>query len=298
MKSTLLGLALAGFGSIAAAQAAEQRVDRSIAADPRGSVSISNVAGRVEVQGWARPEVQVTGRLGSAVERLDLLKDGSNTVVKVVLPHVSMSGNSGEAQLMVHVPVASRAEVSTVSADLVVSGVQGAQSLRTVSGDITSELAGAESEIKTVSGDLTLRGSGQPAPLRISTVSGDLRLSRAAGSVEVVTVSGDMTLEIKPLSSLRVRTTSGDVQIESRLTRDARVDVEAVSGDVFINGPSDAGFVTEASSFSGDIETCFGARSERASEYGPGTRLRTTVGAGGANLRIKTLSGDVSICDK
>ena len=30
----------------------------------------------------------------------------------------------------------------------------------------------------------------------------------------------------------------------------------------------------------------------------PGTRLRTTVGAGGANLRIKTLSGDVSICDK
>lgn len=298
MKYAILNFALLGLCVALPAGAAETRVDRSVAADPHGSVSISNVAGRVEVQGWDRPEVQVTGTLGSGVERLDLLKDGSNTVVKVILPHLNLSGDSGQANLVVHVPTASRTEVSTVSADLSVHALQGVQSLRTVSGDIATDLAAMECEIKTVSGDLTVRGVAQAAPLRVSTVSGDLRLSRAAGAVEIVTVSGDLALEVKPMSSLRVRTTSGDIHIDAHATRDAKLDVETVSGDVILRAASDAGFATEVNSFSGDISTCFGVRSERNSEYGPGTRLRTKVGAGSAAIRVKTLSGDVSVCDK
>ena len=298
MKNTVLGFALLGAALSQQLLAAATSVDRRVAADARGSVTISNVAGRVEVLGWDRPEVQVTGTLGAAVERLDVLKDGSNTLVKVVLPRVSMSGNSGEARLIVRVPAASRLEVSTVSADQQIDRVAGGLALHSVSGDISSELAASESEIKTVSGDLTLRGTGQTAPLRVSTVSGDVQLSRAAGTLEIVTVSGDMALEMKPSASLRVRSTSGDLRLQSRLTRDASVDIETVSGDLILGVASDAGFTTEVSAFSGDITTCFGVRSERASEYGPGTRLRAKVGAGTARLKVKTLSGDVSLCDK
>ncbi len=280
------------------AMAAETPIDRRVAADLRGTVSISNVAGTVEVQGWDRPEVQVTGMLGSGVERLDLLTDGNSTIVKVILPRVSMPGRSGEARLVVHLPSESRMEVSTVSADLTVERVSGAQVLHTVSGDLSAALGTAEFEVKTVSGDVSLRGTGQVAPLRVSTVSGDVRLSRGAGPLELVTVSGDINIELKPTASVRIRTTSGDMHLNTHLQRDAKVDIETVSGDIGLGARNDAGFTADVGSFSGDITTCYGARAERENEYGPGSKLRSTVGAGSARLRIKTLSGDVSICDK
>ena len=46
-----------------------------------------------------------------------------------------------------------------------------------------------------------------------------------------------------------------------------------------------------------DIGTCFGARGTR-SGMGPGSSLRATRGEGGARLRIKTMSGDIEVCDR
>ncbi len=44
-----------------AAFANEGSIDRTVKADPKGEVVISNVSGAVDVQGWDRNEVQVTG---------------------------------------------------------------------------------------------------------------------------------------------------------------------------------------------------------------------------------------------
>jgi hypothetical protein len=55
----------------------------------------------------------------------------------------------------------------------------------------------------------------------------------------------------------------------------------------------------EASSFSGDIHNCFGVQSERTSQYGPGSRLTGTRGSGGgARMRVKTMTGEIDLCDK
>ena len=41
--------------------AAEDRIDRTMAAEPQGEVQISNVSGTIDVRGWDRNEVKVTG---------------------------------------------------------------------------------------------------------------------------------------------------------------------------------------------------------------------------------------------
>jgi hypothetical protein len=44
-----------------------------------------------------------------------------------------------------------------------------------------------------------------------------------------------------------------------------------------------------------------GAEAERVSKYGPGRRLngtRGTPGSAEAKIRLKTMSGDVELCDK
>ena len=47
----------------------------------------------------------------------------------------------------------------------------------------------------------------------------------------------------------------------------------------------------------GDIATCYGARGS-SSGMGPGNALRSKRGDGGARLRIKTMSGDIQVCDR
>jgi DUF4097 and DUF4098 domain-containing protein YvlB len=280
----------------AAVCASDRDYDRTVAAQPQGVVDISNVAGGVDVRGWDRAEVSVHAELEEGVERVDVASEGGRTVIKVVLPH--SSGRHGEARLRVQIPKGSELDVSAVSADVTSSGVQGMQRLNAVSGDVSAELYGGDLELKTVSGDVHLKGHGQPARLHVSTVSGDMHLEHGAGDLEAGTVSGSLVATLDTARSVRVRTTSGDLRFDGRLTHGASFDASTVSGDLNVRASADGGYAYEVSSFSGDITDCFGAKAERASQYGPGTVLQGTRGEGAGHVRLKTMSGDVQLCDR
>lgn len=297
-KYPIAVLLVAGLLPLMAPARETGNIDRKIAADATGEVLISNVSGTVDVRGWDRNEVQVTGHLGDDVERLDLTSSGGRTVVKVVLP----SGNNrdAESEITVQVPRGSRVvEVSAVSADVTSQGVLGTQRLKTVSGEITADIAGDDSEVRSVSGDLTVRSSGKPISLRANSVSGSLDLTNGAGKLEVVTVSGSAKVHMVEASDIRGRTTSGDLEVHAKLVKDGRVDVEGVSGDMTLYVSAPGGISTEIESFSGDIDGCLASGVERVSKYGPGVRLNLrSVEGGGARVRAKTLSGDIEICDQ
>jgi len=270
--------------------------DKTVAASARGVVDISNVAGSIEVSGWDRQEVSVHAVLGGEVERVDVSSEGGRTLVKVVLP--SHTRGHGEAELHVQVPRESEVDVSAVSADIRLSGVLGVERLNAVSGDVTAELGNADVEAKTVSGELRLKGHGSAARLHISSVSGDVRLEHGAGDFEGSTVSGTLGVTLDSAGSIRARSTSGDVRLEAKLARGATVEATSVSGDVNVRASAEDGFSYEASSFSGDISDCFDVKAERAGQYMPGSRLQGTRGAGAGHVRIKTMSGDVQLCDR
>jgi DUF4097 and DUF4098 domain-containing protein YvlB len=280
----------------AMAAAASDSVDRKVAADPNGEVVISNVSGTIEVRGWDRNEVQVTGTLGSSVERLDVETSGGRTVIKVVLPH--RGSRDGDADLEVQVPKNSSLDVSAVSADVSSRGVLGTQRLKSVSGEITADISGNDSEARSVSGDVTVRGVGKPSSLRVSSVSGSLDITNIGGKIEVVTVSGDARVHASETNEIRGRTTSGNLELHGKLTRDGRVDVEGVSGDLMLRLSAPDGLAAEIESFSGDIEGCLARNVERLSKYGPGVRLSLRTVENGARIRAKTLSGDIDICDR
>ena len=271
-------------------------INQRAAADPAGQVEISNVSGSVVVTGWDRAEVEVTGELGEGVERLEFSRSGKLTRVKVILP--SRSSRVESTDLVVKVPAASSIAVNTVSADLTVRGLRGSQRLQSVSGDVETEAAAEDVECKTVSGNVRVGGSGQRGLLTVTTVSGDASVTRVAGEVNGNTVSGNFTVSLGEASRSRLRSTSGDLGVRGRLATDARMDFESISGDVRLDleGPVSAEF--DVSSFNGDIRNCFGPKPVRTSEYAPGSELRFREGQGGARVRIKTLNGDISVCNK
>jgi DUF4097 and DUF4098 domain-containing protein YvlB len=271
-------------------------INKRTAADPDGTVEISNTAGTVVVTGWDRNEVEVTGDLGKGTERLDFTKGDKVTRIKVVLP--SRSYNVDDTDLIVKVPTGSTLSINTVSADIAAQTVSGTQRLQSVSGDVRTEASGEDIECRTVSGDVHITGSDKKGLVSITTVSGNATATRIAGEVNGSTVSGDFTLGAGETTRSRLRSTSGDLSVTGQLASDARVDIESISGDVRLDLTGPVGAEFEVSSFNGEIRNCFGPKPVRTDEYAPGREWRYNVGSGSARVRIKTLNGDIAICKK
>jgi DUF4097 and DUF4098 domain-containing protein YvlB len=294
-----IGLGLAGallmqLGATTAFAASHQIFDRQVPAQPRGVVEISNVTGNIEVSGWDRTEVSVHAELVGGAEGVDVSSEGGHTSIKVRQP--ALYGN-GPARLQVKIPKDSELDVSAVSAEVGTSGILGVQRLSTVSGKITVEIAAADVELKTVSGSVQVTGHGQPARLRASTVSADMHVEHGGGDIEAGTVNGSLIVSVDGARSVRAHTTSSAVRVEGTLARGATVEASSVSGNLTVRAGADGGFGYEVSSFSGNISDCFNVSPEHT-KYGPGSRLEGTRGDGSGRVRLKTMSGNVELCDR
>lgn len=277
---------------LAAPTAFAEREIREVAdVHPQGEVEISNIAGRIEVEAWDQERIEVTGTLGRGAERLELKTQDRHTLVQVV--HPSGARNVGPSELFVRMPLASRLVVASVSADVVVRGVQGAQRLQSVSGDISTAMVKEDVQLKTVTGDVQVDGNDSPGLLTVTTVSGDTRVRAVAGEVILQTVSGRFDVESDHLARARIRTTSGDATLRSGLAEGARVEMEAVNGtlSLLIAGEPDAEFTIET--LNGRIDNAFGPEPVRTSRYAPGRELRFTAGAGSARVTMETINGDI-----
>jgi DUF4097 and DUF4098 domain-containing protein YvlB len=295
LTTTTLAVVLA---ASATAHADEHHFDQQLAADPNGMVEISNVNGKIDVTGWDQPQVSVSANLPSGADSLDFRSDHGRTTITVKRPSFSFGFGAGDVNLKVKVPRGSELEVTAVSADVTSTGVTGTQRLKSVSGSVRADFAQANVEAKTVSGDVSLRGEGKPAELHLTTISGTLRLEHGAGDVEANTTSGEINMQVDGGRSVRMRTISGDVVFHGSVTKDADVDAQTVSGDVKLHAKPETGYEYEATTFSGDIDNCFNVKAQRTSQYGPGERLNGSVGTAGGHIRVKTMSGDINLCDK
>lgn len=261
--------------------------------DLRGRVEIDNLKGRVEVRGWDRAEVKLTGSLGAGVEKLRVDGDGKTLHIQVKYP--SRSNATEPTVLILQVPLLAELEIDTVSADIDVQGMASPEmSLDSVSGDITANGAPRRAKVESVSGDVRLTfNSGD---VDVDTVSGDLTLSgRLNGEVSVETVAGDLRVDSKGerLRKFKASTVSGDMQVRIGLAEDGVVKMESVSGDLMLMMPGDLSAQVSGESFSGELKAP-GAKIVRE-EFGPGSSVHARYGAGKGEIRMESFSGDAEL---
>jgi hypothetical protein len=291
-KTLFSACGLALLLACAAAQAAKP-ISETRAADPHAVIEINGVSGRMEVTGWDKPSVDVTGTVGNDVDRVEISGDSNHVAVQVVTRSGRLWAMDGSAQLTVHVPAAATVSTTLVSADFHTSGVTGDLEVHTVSGNATGEVGG-NLRAKTVSGDVRLKARAAKS-LRVSTVSGDIEATGGDGESEITTVSGTTKITLGLQSRAHFKSVSGDITATLGLTSDGQLNSEAVSGDmsVTLRGAAAADFDLET--HSGTIHNCFGPKPAEP-HHGPGSRLMFKNGDGNARVHIVTHSGDVSIC--
>ena len=293
MRIDLMGSMLA-LACIAALPAyAGTPINETRPLDPRGRVEIDNLKGRVEVRGWDRAEVKLTGTLGDGVEKLRVEGDGNALHIEVKYP--SRSNRSEPTVLILQVPLRADLEIDTVSADIDVGGMAPREmSLESVSGNITANGAPRRAKIESVSGDAKLTFNS--SDVDVNTVSGDVRLSgRLNGDVSVETVAGDVHVDTRgeKLANFKGGTVSGDIEVRMGLATDGVVKMESVSGDLLLLMPTDLSAQISGESFSGELKAP-GATVKRE-EFGPGSSFRASYGARKGQIRMESFSGDAEL---
>ncbi|MGD0502479.1 MAG: DUF4097 family beta strand repeat-containing protein [Steroidobacteraceae bacterium] len=261
-------------------------------ADPQGSIEIDVMSGSVEIDGWDRPEVEVTGQPDDLADRVRVSTSGDKTTIHVT-PY-SIHGNSSEdIHLIVHVPAKSGLTTSLVNASVKVQGLQGDAYLRTISGSISGEVSG-DLRVNTVTGTVHLSAPSAKR-IEIKTISGNVQLTGGPGEAEVTTVSGKVQADLGSLTRGRFKSISGDVTANYSLAQNAEIEGESVSGTIRFGFASTPGADFDVQSFSGTIDNCFGPKPTQA-QYGPGSKLIFKSGDGHGNVRIATKSGDIKLC--
>jgi DUF4097 and DUF4098 domain-containing protein YvlB len=292
LSSAILMLALSGI----AAAGSPISENRNVNADAR--IEVSNIKGQVTVSGWDKPQVSITGTLGDGAKSLSIEGGSDHLMIKVQPPDkqgwFSWGADSrmGDTMLDLKVPRGAEMRIEVVSADVALSGVAGrALNVNSVSGKLRLDSDAKEVEVDSVSGNIELTGKAERGHLE--TVSGNVRARGLGGQIKFETVSGDVDAENGDYREISAGTVSGNINLRGKPSKDARVDVESMSGDVHLYLPADVSAHLRASTFSGSIRSDFGTVKDE--DHGPGSSLDASIGGGDARVNVETFSGDLEI---
>jgi DUF4097 and DUF4098 domain-containing protein YvlB len=298
LRHQLLAFAI-GCALALPAAAAGEAINSRAPINRDGKLDVKNVRGWVHVTAWDKNEIEVTGTLG---EGSKFGFDGSPASMSVRIDSSDShswfnwggNGPREDTRLEIKVPRAVEPQINVVSADVEIRGLEGSREINVeaVSGDIKIDARAGRLEIQSVSGDLRVEGASERGTFE--SVSGDVQVKGVSGEVSVEAVSGDARIEAGgPVKEFKGHTVSGDITLTAVLAPHARVKTESMSGDVTLVLPGDVSAALEAKTFSGNIHSAFGKVDRE--EFGSGQKLRTTAGAGDAQIDVETFSGDVTI---
>jgi len=257
----------------------------------RARLKVRNPAGDVQVETADVAETSVeliplndSDATRQAIEKANVGARGDEVFVELEGRSWSISiGNWGVGSAKVSVritcPDGSDLECDTASADVRVSGTLGDAWIRTASGDLRLDRVQGALEAKSASGDVRVEHVEGLAHL--NTVSGDLGLRTAMSGLAANSVSGDVIVG-EVYGDLTVGTVSGDLMV--RAAGPGEVGLKAVSGDVVVAMRRGLRVKLDVSSVSGSVGSELDVSDAPTRADGPE-----------ANLRVRTVSGDVRI---
>lgn len=268
-----------------------ERVDLEKATAANGVVEIKSTRGDINVTGWDRDAVHVSGELDDLAEGLEFDVDGKLTLIRVKMPDRDLNRGDG-SDLDIKVPRGSRVSVYGVSTDLRISDVSGGVDAASVSGDINVSGVAGKLYLKTVSGDVHLvDAKGQTS---IKTVSGDTIARVDASELSYSGVSGNAEIELGNVDSLEVQTVNGDIDVSAGLNEHGRMELKTINGDCHLVLRGEINARVEAGTGpGGDIRNNFNdIRPEES--FPSASRLAMTMGTGSGSIRAKTVNGDIT----
>ncbi|OQX53543.1 MAG: hypothetical protein B5M54_06735 [Candidatus Aminicenantes bacterium 4484_214] len=284
----------------------EEKFEKTISLDRSGKVELSNISGNAEVKVWTKKEVRVEAvkiarastqkeaKENAARVNIEVKKEGNTVSIITRYPKSPFRNLNVSVNYRLSIPDKASLRVKSVSGDVTCTEIGGFLNLNTVSGDITVEKAVDGVDLNAVSGDIKV--DQVAGDTEVKTVSGEIEIGQLEGSVEATSVSGDIRLgDVSQAYRVKVSTLSGDVEYSGDLNPKGIYSLKTHSGNLAMWLPSGSRFDLEASTFSGNIQSDF--EITMSGEISP-KKIKGQVNGGGAELALKTFSGDIKLKKK
>jgi len=299
-----------------------ERFSRRVRIGRDGRFSVTNISGEVVVTVGSGDEVSIEAVKRTSGDQRDLgdvtidVNAGNGRVdVRTLYPddRARFTGRgrgrrtgSVSVDFTITVPASTEVTAKSVSGNIRISGVQGPVRGETVSGSVTTSATPKLELAKSVSGNVDVSDIVTDRALTIMTISGQLRGRNVkARSLELKTVSGNVAIVDAECERIDGQSVSGDITFEGTLARNGRYELATHSGTIRLTLPESPGFSLSAGTFSGSIRSELPVtlgdtgpnrgRGRRGFGGIPGKSIRARFGDGGAELTVRSFSGDIVI---
>ncbi len=257
-----------------------------------GTFSVENINGKVEITSWNKDEVEIEiieRRRGD--DELEFEFDARPNRVEVTVYRNrdrSWNRRSTTADILVKVPKKVELFARTTNGNVEITNIDG------------------EVEARTTNGSLDLRGIN--GNVEANTTNGKVELEGITGDVRSITTNATIYVVDTKARRMTLRTTNGRIKVECEIDDNGDYDFGTTNGDIDVKIPSDSKFDADircsARGFDSDFSELKDAVRDSRSDsrdrrnrynYSRNVNLREKVNGGGADLRVRTTNGDISV---
>jgi hypothetical protein len=272
---------------------AQQKVSYGHAATSSVSVRLMAAVASVQVIGWEKDSVDVSGVIATG-SRFQMFGGTPSGATKGIKGYVELPNDHAviEGKVVMRVPRDARVWLKTGSADIDVSGVTGGVDVNVVGGSITVHGNVRELRAESMDGNVVIDGVAEWA--RLKTATGDITL-KGGTDIGASTISGTIRASGADIERAKLEATTGAVFFASGLVRNASIELETHSGNVDIALPWKSDFEIEAATITGTIENRMTKLPPSPGREGRGMTLTTQGGSGGSRIVVRSFKGGIAL---
>jgi Putative adhesin len=265
-----------------------------------GRLNVDNFNGSVEITGWDRNTVDISGtKYASSQDLLNAIKievssSGNAVQVRAIRPGGVHRGSIG-AKYTIRVPRGTTLEsVASSNGSVRVEDVEGETHLTTsngsvhlarIRGNVDAHTSNGSVEVNDVNGRMTFR-----------TSNGSVHAENAHGALQAETSNGGVHVHLADSEAgqvIHLATSNGPIDLQLDSPRSNDVLAKTSNGSVTLRMPGGAGAALHAAtSSSGSIRSDFEILTH--GQLSP-SHIDGTIGSGGARIDLTTSNGNIRL---
>lgn len=307
-RSLVTCLAAAVATVAGATAAADEPVQRTFEVDHGDRLVLDTDFGRVDVESWDRPSIEVF------VERPDDLElDFEQTDGVVTIRGRKESGRwafwdwKRVPHFRIQVPYRQNLELRTAGGDVTIDRVAGDVAARTSGGDVRLGEIDGPVRAKTSGGSVHIAAAHETVAetsggsIRIGEATGGVAASTSGGSIQTETVAGDVSAKTSGGSirvrgvhgAVQARTSGGSITAEFMAQPSGPSQLRTSGGNVTVYLPTDMAVDLMARTSGGRVSTDFPVTV--TGDISAKNRLQTALNGGGPAMNLRTSGGSIRL---
>ena len=264
---------------------ASTHTDTTFSVKPGSRLELSNFAGGIAVETWARNAVRVEAQHSP---RAGVRIDDQSPTISIEIKH--WRGIPTTVDYHLTVPRWMPLNLSGVNTEISVLGTEAEVDAQTVQGDVS--ITGGVRKVAAGSVEGAVKVSGARGKVECNSVNAGIQIENVTGAIAASTVNGEIVFEGVDSDDVEASTINGGVDFAGLIKDGGSYRFSTHNGSVVVTVPERANATVSVSTFSGEFSSAFPVQLNMPRR---GKAYSFTLGNGSARLELESFQGEIQL---